>query len=144
MHRYIYSAYAITMVINSSIEDINHVEQTSQSSKMNGMKESLLLIKRFVIQFVVLMIVWMIFHLTALMLYQGIFKKAWGQDEIVSFMLVFDVGFLFSIAAALSLVKYVHDVSTKSKASSSISQTKNDNQAASSGIVVPTKKTDDI
>lgn len=115
---------------------------------MNGMRDSLILIKKFVIQFVTLNLLWMIFHLSGSIMYQRLYKRAWDENEIVSFMLLFDIGFLFSIGASLSLVKYVHDVSTKSKleSSSSISRINTrivSNTGTSSVVIVPAKKNGD-
>lgn len=137
------------MVMKQTLQSSQSGQAHTQTSKMNGMKDSLLLIKRFVLQFVTLIIIWMIFHLTGSTMYQEIYKRSWGDDEIVSFMLLFDIGFLFCIAAALSLVKYVHDVSTKRNDSESARQARNNthvvsNTNGSSGAIVPTKRADDF
>lgn len=97
------------------------------NSKASYVNQSLLLIKRFAIQYVVLMSAWILFLIIGAANYLGMFKKAWKEDDHLLFLSVcFDIAFLFAIAAALALVKYIHDTSNNSISSKSKSKSKDD------------------
>lgn len=146
--RYSYSAYSITKVIETAeIEQAASEPAASRVKNSKAVKESLILIRQGATYFVVLILVWIICMLIGSIEYQRISKRIWDEDAIVYYMLLFDIGFLFSLAAMCCILRYIYIVSNKGKSTQTSREVGEDNIGtsgveASSGVVVPVKGAD--
>lgn len=146
-HRYIYSAYEITKEMNQKFQE-SRIESSNQISNMKNINQSLLLIKKFAIQYVVLMVLWIIFLVLGTTQFQGLFKRLWKEDEVPYLMLFFEIAYFFAVGAGLAILKYIHDSSIKPTSSKSKNPINNENHVTKSvtglsgGVVVPSLKSD--
>lgn len=141
VYRYIYSACQITKVMKESFND-SRAESPNQDLKNNSINQSLLLIKKFAIEYVVLILLWIVSLLIGSIQYQSTYKRAWINNEAPYYMLLIDIAFIFAIAAILALVKYIHDASikatSKSKTQANEENINKSTSKPSGGVVVPT------
>lgn len=120
------------------------ISSPNLNTKKENINQSLLMIKTFALRFLALILMWIVFLVIGASQHLTMYKRAWKDGDGPYFMLLFDIAFLFAIAAILALVKYVRDASNKTISSKPKTPANEDNDnnkhsatGPSGGVIVP-------